>query len=70
MSEKQPTPPETDSRTNTVIIAPDTGLSGHRLTNFYITNILHGVVWMVFHFAVVYFFGLLLDSVALVGIFL
>jgi len=53
-----------------VIISPDTGFSGHKLRNFYITNGLQGFVWMLFHFAVVYFFTILLDNIVLVGIFL
>ncbi len=55
---------------NTVIIAPNTGFTGYRLRNFYMTNAFQGFVWMVFHFAVVYFFTLILDNIALVGIFL
>lgn len=70
MSTTPETPISPDERSQTVLISAQTGLEGHRLRNFYITNVLHGVVWMIFHFAVVYFFGLLLDNVILVGIFL
>lgn len=55
---------------NTVIITAETGFNKHRLTNFYLTNIFQGIGWMMFHFAVVFFFTQLLGSLALVGIFL
>lgn len=55
---------------NTVIISPNTGFTGKRLRNFYITALFQGFVWMVFHFSVVYFFTLFLKNIALVGIFL
>lgn len=58
----------TDS--NPIVISAQTGLDGYRLRNFYITNSLQGFVWMIFHFSVVFFFGFLLDNIALVGIFL
>ncbi len=55
---------------NPIVISAQTGLDGYRLRNFYITNSLQGFVWMIFHFSVVFFFGFLLDNIALVGIFL
>ncbi len=55
---------------NTVIISPNTGFGWYRLRNFYFTNAFQWFVWMVFHFAVIYFFTLLLKNIALVGIFL
>lgn len=55
---------------NTVIITAKTGFNEHRLSNFYWTNAFQGFSWMLFHFAVVYFFTILLDNLALVGIFL
>ncbi len=62
------TPQGTDD--NTVVISPNTGLTGYRLQNFYITNVFQGFTWMLFHFAAVYFFTILLQNIALVGIFL
>jgi len=61
---------EVDNGWNPVVISTQTGLEGYRLRNFYITNSFQWFVWMVFHFSVVYFFGFLLDNIALVGIFL
>ena len=55
---------------NPIIISTQTGLEWYRLRNFYITNAFQGFVWMIFHFSVVFFFGFLLDNIALVGIFL
>jgi len=55
---------------NPVIITTNTALSWTRLKNFYLTHVLQGFVWMVFHFSVVYFFTFQLWSLALVGIFL
>lgn len=55
---------------NTVIITAKTWFSWPQLRNYYFTNIFQWVAWMLFHFAVVYFFTALLDNLALVGIFL
>lgn len=55
---------------NTVVITANTGFDKTRLNNFYLTNIFQGFAWMMFHFAVVFFFTQLLGSLALVGIFL
>lgn len=58
------------STDNTVIITAETGFNAHRLKNFYFTNVFQGFTWMLFHFAVVYFFTKILDNLALVGLFL
>ncbi len=63
-------PPELILESNPIIISVQTGLDGYRLRNFYITNSFQGFVWMIFHFSVVFFFGFLLNNIALVGIFL
>lgn len=55
---------------NTVVITADKWFSENQLRNFYFTNSFQGFGWMLFHFAVVYFFTKLLDSLAMVGIFL
>ena len=55
---------------NTVVITANTGFNSIRLKNFYLTNTFQGFGWMLFHFAVVYFFTSILDNLALVGIFL
>lgn len=55
---------------NTLMVSVETRLDGDRLKNFYITNAFQGFVWMIFHFSVIYFFTFLLESIALVGIFL
>lgn len=55
---------------NTVVITAETGFNEHRLKNFYFTNVFQGFTWMLFHFAVVFFFTQLLNNLALVGIFL
>lgn len=55
---------------NTVIITAKTGFTENQLRNYYLTNVFQGFAWMLFHFAVVYFFTILLDNLALVGIFL
>lgn len=55
---------------STVVITANTGFDKNRLNNFYLTNIFQGIGWMMFHFAVVFFFTQLLGSLALVGIFL
>lgn len=55
---------------NTVIITAETGFNENRLKNFYLTNVFQGFGWMMFHFAVVFFFTQLLNNLALVGIFL
>lgn len=58
------------SEENPVIISVQTKLDGYRLRNFYLTNSFQGFAWMIFHFSVVFFFTFLLQSVALVGVFL
>ena len=58
------------SSSSTIMVSAQTGLDGYRLRNFYITNSFQGFVWMIFHFSVVFFFTFLLQSIALVGIFL
>lgn len=55
---------------NTVVITAGPSLSGHKLKNFYFTNVFQGFAWMLFHFSIVYFFTAILDNLALVGIFL
>lgn len=55
---------------NTVVITANTHFNENRLKNFYLTNVFQGFGWMLFHFAVVFFFTMLLDNIALVGIFL
>lgn len=55
---------------NPVIISAQTSLDGYRLKNFYITNLFQGLVWMIFHFSVIFFFGFLLQNIALVWFFL
>lgn len=63
----------TSSTTNTgniVTITAQTGLDGYRRRNFYMVNFFQGIIWMMFHFAVVFFFTFQLKSVALVGVFL
>lgn len=55
---------------NPVIISAQTSLDWYRLKNFYITNLFQGLVWMIFHFSVIFFFGFLLQNIALVWFFL
>lgn len=55
---------------NTVVITAKTWFTENQIKNFYLTNAFQWFTWMLFHFAVVYFFTSLLDSIALVGIFL
>lgn len=55
---------------NTVVITANTGFNKTRLQNFYLTNVFQWFGWMLFHFAVVFFFTSILDNLALVGIFL
>lgn len=55
---------------NPIVISIETWLDGYRLRNFYITNSLQWFVWMIFHFSVIFFFTFLLESIALVWIFL
>ncbi len=55
---------------DTVVISVNTALDGYRLKNFYITNAFQWFVWMVFHFAVVFFFTFQIQNVALVWVFL
>jgi MFS family permease len=61
---------EIHTESNPIVISAQTGLDGYRLRNFYITNSFQGFVWMIFHFSVVFFFGFLLNNIAMVGIFL
>ncbi len=64
-------PHEEEKNSNPLIkISVNTSLDGYRLRNFYLTNGLQGFTWMLFHFAVVFFFTFQLQSVLLVGIFL
>jgi hypothetical protein len=70
MNSTTPTTPINPIESNPIVISAQTGLDGYRLRNFYITNSFQGFVWMIFHFSVVFFFGFLLNNIALVGIFL
>ena len=51
-------------------VSLETDADTTRRKNMYYSNAFTGFVWMLFHFTVVYFFGLELGSVTLVGIFL
>lgn len=58
------------STENTVVISTPTEFNGNKKRNFYITSLLLGFLWMLFHFTVVFFFTFQLESVILVWIFL
>lgn len=58
------------STENTVVISAATEFNGNKKRNFYITSLLLGFLWMLFHFTVVFFFTFQLESVILVWIFL
>ena len=51
-------------------VSMETDADKTRRKNMFYSNAFTGFVWMLFHFTVVFFFGLELQSVALVGIFL
>ena len=61
-------PEEGEGASNFVSVESDSDRI--RRKNFYHANAALGFVWMLFHFTVVYFFGIKLESPALVGIFL
>lgn len=41
-----------------------------KLNNLYNVGIFVGFAWIVFHFTIIFFFGLELESILLVGLFL
>gem|GEM_PF-1164322 len=41
-----------------------------KMKNLLNTGVLIGFIWLVFHFTIIFFFGMVLQSVLLVGIFL
>lgn len=57
-----------ESETNFVTMETETDRIKRK--NLYYVSAFIGFVWMLFHFTVVYFFGIELGSAALVGIFL
>lgn len=54
------------STENTVVISATTEFNGNKKRNFYITSLLLGFLWMLFHFTVVFFFTFQLESIILV----
>jgi hypothetical protein len=66
ISEKMPTPEPGETR----FVSIETESDRFKRKNLYYVSAFIGFVWMLFHFTVVYFFGIELGSAALVGIFL
>lgn len=62
--------PSEQKEPETNFVTMETETDRIKRKNLYYVSAFIGFVWMLFHFTVVYFFGIELGSAALVGIFL